>query len=128
MIEQRFITIDGVGIAVTEEVYRAYKRPAWVERKRRQVRVKKELSLEILMESDDIISSSKPFETAVEDKLLITVMCEALKLLPSYEHDLMYALFFERITVRDYAQRIGTNHTKVIRERDRILRILKNYF
>jgi hypothetical protein len=40
--KQRFITIDGVDVTVTEEVYRAYKRPAWAERKRRQVRRKKE--------------------------------------------------------------------------------------
>ena len=36
MSNQRFIEIDGEQVAVTEEVYRAYKRPLWVERKRKE--------------------------------------------------------------------------------------------
>lgn len=34
-IKSYFIKINGEQVAVTEEVYHAYKRPAWVERKRR---------------------------------------------------------------------------------------------
>lgn len=34
--QQRFIEIDGQQVPVTEEVYRAYKRPFWVERKRKE--------------------------------------------------------------------------------------------
>lgn len=33
---QRYIEIDGEQIPVTEEVYRAYKRPAWAEHKRKE--------------------------------------------------------------------------------------------
>lgn len=33
---QRYILINGKQIPVTEEVYRAYKRPAWAERKRKE--------------------------------------------------------------------------------------------
>jgi len=33
---QRYIEIDGQQIPVTEEVYRAYKRPAWAEHKRKE--------------------------------------------------------------------------------------------
>jgi RNA polymerase sigma factor (sigma-70 family) len=33
---ERFIEIDGQQIAVTEEVYRAYKRPLWAEHKRQE--------------------------------------------------------------------------------------------
>ena len=32
--QPRFIDLDGQQISVSEEVYRAYKRPAWAERKR----------------------------------------------------------------------------------------------
>lgn len=35
-IIQRFIDIDGQQIPVTEDVYRAYKRPAWAEHKRKE--------------------------------------------------------------------------------------------
>ena len=34
--QQRFIDIDGEQVLVTEEVYRAYKRPAWAEHKRKE--------------------------------------------------------------------------------------------
>jgi RNA polymerase sigma factor (sigma-70 family) len=33
---QRYIQIEGEEVAVTEEVYRAYKRPLWAEHKRRE--------------------------------------------------------------------------------------------
>jgi len=127
--KQRFIEIDGVEVAVTEEVYREYKRPAWVERKRRQVRAKNELSLEEFMaDGHDIITQSKSLETAIEEKLLIEILKKALKFLSSEEYDLIHSLFYNRVTVRDYADKIGTNHTKVIRERNRILKKLKKYF
>jgi len=35
-ITERFIEIDGQQIPVSEEVYRAYKRPAWAEHKRKE--------------------------------------------------------------------------------------------
>ena len=35
-ITHRYIAIDGQQITVTEESYRAYKRPAWAERKRKE--------------------------------------------------------------------------------------------
>ena len=34
--QQRYIEIEGQQIPVTEEVYRAYKRPAWAEHKRQE--------------------------------------------------------------------------------------------
>ena len=34
--QQHYIEIDGQQISVTEEVYRAYKRPAWTEHKRKE--------------------------------------------------------------------------------------------
>ena len=34
--QQRFIDIDGEQVPVTEEVYRAYKRPLWGEHKRKE--------------------------------------------------------------------------------------------
>lgn len=34
--QQRFIDIDGEQVPVTEEVYRAYKRPLWAEHKRKE--------------------------------------------------------------------------------------------
>jgi RNA polymerase sigma factor (sigma-70 family) len=35
-ISQRYIETDGQQVPVTEEVYRAYKRPAWAEHKRKE--------------------------------------------------------------------------------------------
>jgi DNA-directed RNA polymerase specialized sigma subunit len=76
----------------------------------------------------DIVSYSKSLEAVIEEKLLIADMYEALEFLPEDEYNLIHALYFKSITVRGYAQRTGTNHTKVIRERNRILKKLKDYF
>ena len=38
MDKEFFIVIDGEKVPISEEVYRAFKRPLWTERKRRQVR------------------------------------------------------------------------------------------
>ena len=46
-MKEYYITMkDGTKVPVTEEVYRAYKRPAWREHKRRIVRSEYERSLE----------------------------------------------------------------------------------
>ena len=42
MSKDRFIKINGKEIPVSEDVYFAYKRPAWTERKRQEVRADKD--------------------------------------------------------------------------------------
>ena len=59
---------DGMLVPVSEEVYRAYKRPQWREAKKKKL--KREISLEKI---DDVhtLADEKLVEQIVEDKLLI---------------------------------------------------------
>jgi RNA polymerase sigma factor (sigma-70 family) len=51
-----------------------------------------------------------------------------LEKLSDNERNLVDALFFRGMGVREYAREIGVSHTKVRRERDCILEKLKKYF
>jgi hypothetical protein len=69
MAKEYFVVIDGEKVPVSEEVYRAYKRPLWAERKRRQVRAENERSLEKFAEDGfDIPDERALVDAIVEDK------------------------------------------------------------
>ena len=75
MNKDYFIVIDGEKVPVSEEVYRAFKRPAWAERKRRQVRADHELSLEAFAgDGFDIPSGDPLVDEIVADKLLLNML------------------------------------------------------
>lgn len=59
MDKEYFIELNGRQIPVSKEVYDAFKRPAWKERKRRQVRAEKELSLEAFSDAGFEIPSGQ---------------------------------------------------------------------
>lgn len=74
MDKEYFIEINGRQIPVSKEVYYAFKRPAWRERKRRQVRAEKELSLEAFADAGfEIPSGQALVDEIVEDKLLLWI-------------------------------------------------------
>mgnify|MGYP002682874343 CR=1 FL=1 len=69
MDKEYFIELNGRKIPVSKEVYYAFKRPAWKERKRRQVRAEKELSLEAFADAGfEIPSGQALVDEIVEDK------------------------------------------------------------
>ena len=77
--KEYFIVIDGEKVPVSEEVYRAFKRPAWTERKRRQVRADRERSLDVFMDNGlDIPSQDALVDEIVEDKLMLDMLFAAL--------------------------------------------------
>ena len=51
-----------------------------------------------------------------------------LDMLEDSDRQLINALFYKGISVREYAQRLGISHTMVRKWRDRILRNMKKYF
>ena len=117
---QFFIKIDGHRIEVSEEVYRAYKRPAWTERKRREVRSEFELSLDLM--EDSVIDSMTLTEDALLDRFIIS---DALSVLEDNDFALIYALFFDGLTERDYALQNGTSQQNINQRKNRVLKKLK---
>ena len=132
------ITVDGVDVEVAEDVYLAYSQ---ADRRERYVREEqfsgKILSLEQMAE-DDLLSDYVGAEAApsAEEEALEREQAQSLAerkelamlSLNDADRELINALFFDGVSTRDYAARIGITQRAVIKRRDRILRDLKKCF
>lgn len=141
MENQRYIEIDGEPIPVSEEVYRAYKRPLWAEHKQKErakrcrdakgrrctedcrtcskVREGSVLSLERFKEEGGI-EPVDSFDMAefVADKLLLEQLFAALT---EDELALINALFYDDRTERDYAEELGISHQAVGKQKTKVI-------
>ena len=136
------ITVDGVDVAVTEDVFAAYTR---MDRRERYLTEdtpssNQQLSLEQMAE-DDLLSDYVGAEAApsAEEEALEREQAQSLAerkemlllamlSLNDADRELINALFFDGVSTRDYAARIGITQRAVIKRRDRILRDLKKCF
>lgn len=126
MDKEYFIELNGRQIPVSKEVYYAFKRPAWRERKRRQVRAEKELSLEVFADAGfEIPSGQALVDEIVEDKLLLDMLSKALSELTEEERVLIDELFFNDKSEREIAREIGVSQPAIHKRRNRILEKLK---
>ena len=126
MDKEYFIELNGRQIPVSKEVYYAFKRPAWKERKRRQVRAEKELSLEAFADAGfEIPSGEALVDEIVEDKLLLDMLSKALSELTEEERVLIDELFFNDKSEREIAREIGVSQPAIHKRRNRILVKLK---
>lgn len=126
MDKEYFIELNGRQIPVSKEVYDAFKRPAWKERKRRQVRAEKELSLEAFADAGfEIPSGEALVDEIVEDKLLLDMLSKALSELTEEERVLIDELFFNDKSEREIAREIGVSQPAIHKRRNRILEKLK---
>lgn len=108
MSKEYAININGKKVPVTEEVYRAFKRPAWRERKRRQARSDTELSLEAFEDDGFNIPSGEALvDEIVEDKLLLDVLLKALSELTDDERSLIDELFYKGKSERELSKETG---------------------
>ena len=129
-IVRHVITVDGVDVNVTAEVYRAY---AQADRRERYAREREKgvlLSLERL-EEDNVqlgyltdIRVPSAEDTALR-QLRIAQMMDAVGQLSEDEKNLIVQLFFEGIALRELARRYGLQHRAVICRRDKILKKLR---
>jgi len=145
---QRYIEIDGEQIPVTEEVYRAYKRPLWAERKRKE-RAKRcrdekglrctkdcklcpklrdggDLSIDKFSDDGYEIADTVDLAEFVADKLLLEQLVAALDELEPDERSLIDAIFYNDRTERDYAAEIGISHQAVGKRKHKIIEKLRS--
>jgi len=117
-----YIEIDGEQIPVTEEVYRAYKRPLWAERKRQQRTHEREADLSVEKYLDDGLEAVLNFEVeqAEAEKLLLEQLTDCLTELEPDELDLVRALFYQNKSMRDYGADLGVSHVVVSKRWRRI--------
>lgn len=129
MAKDYFIVIDGEKVPVSEEIYRAFKRPAWAERKRRAVRADKERSLDAFLDDGlEIPDRQALVAEIVEDKLLLDMLFEALAELTEDERGLIDALFYEDKSERQIARETGIPQKTVNNRKKAILKKLRKFF
>ena len=129
MAKEYFIRIGDQQVPVTEEVYRAFKRSAWAERKRRKVRADMERSLDVFMDDGfDIPSDEALVDEIIEDKLLLEMLLEALAELTTDERRLIDALFYQDKSERDLAKETGIPQKTINNRKKAILKKLKKFF
>jgi RNA polymerase sigma factor (sigma-70 family) len=121
-MQARFIIIDGQPVEVSEEVYRAFKRPAWAERKRRKVKKAHEISLDAY--GGDAAGMTPSFEDGLLDSIALD---SALLSLTADERNLIESLFFKAMTEREYAVKIGIAQKNVNARKQRALEKLKKF-
>ena len=60
--------------------------------------------------------------------LALVLLLAALIALEDWDRQLITALFYDHLSTREYARRIGVTQRAVIKRRDRILRDMKKHF
>ncbi len=127
MSKEYYITLNGKRIPVTEEVYYAFKRPAWRERKRRQVRAENELSLDALADAGfELPDEASLVDEIVADKLLLDMLLEALSDLTDDERFLIDALFYQEKSERMVAKETGLSKTGIHKQKEKIMSKLRD--
>lgn len=145
--QERTLEIDGEQIPVTEDVYRAFKRPLWAEHKRKE-RAKRcrdengfrctkdcltckksrdgsDLSLNKFNEEGFEVTDSVDLAELVADKLLLEQLVAALDDLDPDERSLINAIFYNDRTERDYAAEIGISHQAVGKRKQKVIEKLR---
>jgi len=148
MEKQWYIEIDGEQIPVTEDVYRAYKRPLWAEHKRKE-RAKRcrdengfrctrdcktcpklrdggDLSLDKFSDDGFDIADSIDMAELVADKLLLEQLVAALDDLEPDERSLIDALFYHDRTEWNYAAEVGISHQAIGKRKKKVLEKLRD--
>jgi RNA polymerase sigma factor (sigma-70 family) len=129
MDKEYFIELNGRQIPVSKEVYDAFKQPAWKERKRRQVRTEKELSLDAFADAGfEIPSGEALVDEIVEDKLLLDMLFKALSELTDDERFLVNELFYQEKSERTVARETGLPQKTINNRKRAIINKLKKFF
>lgn len=132
------ITVSGRDIAVSDEVFDVY---SGMDRRARYISEDvpsvAELSLEGLIEDgisperlmQENVPSAEDICIEWEDRQELTIkiqrLSSSLTALSKEDHQLLHALFFDGVSVREYARKNGLSHTAVRKRRDKLLQKIK---
>ncbi len=140
-IVANIITIDGEDVEVTEEVFLAYSQADRRERYLMEnATANMTLSLE-QMQQDQVqlnyvgvqtMPSAEECCLEREEEAILSnrrqIMLTALAQLSDSDRELITALFWEHISIRTYASKIGVSDMAVRKRRDRILKQMRKFF
>ena len=147
-----FISVDGVEVEVSKAVYKEYasasRKMKYMELDLKRDRVQqgadgkavvdengnsvtlpeREISLEKLIDEDWDYASSEPTpEDATIEQFEIKALYSGLSLLDDDERTLINALFFDGLTIREYAEFTGKSKSSIDRQKTKILNKLKSF-
>ena len=118
------ITINGVDVEVSEEVFLAYSQS---DRRERYITEELEpgkiLSLDKLLEDEVPLSKFGIEQEPSAESILLGQ--EDDQELHEDEKSLIQALFFDGVSVREYARQLGVYHRTIIYRRDKLLEKLR---
>lgn len=140
-VQANIITVDGIDVEVSDEVYLAYTQ---LDRRERylmeEVETDKKLSLDRLLKSgvpleklgmkkspsaEDIVLQHEAWQ---QQEQLLSRLSEALSSLTEEEWQMIQALYWEGVSAREYARRLGVYHRTVLYWRDKVLEKLRQKF
>lgn len=130
--ENYFIRVDGALVEVTREVYRTYHA---MERHARTLEEKdtrwgtvlySDLDKEGLLGVEMLPSrDAEPVEDAVIRRILSQELRHCVARLPVPDRRLIFALYFDGLSEREYARRLGISQKAVNKRRRRVLKKLR---
>ena len=129
-MKQYYIKIKGFPIPVTEEIYRAYKRPVWREKKNKEVRAEREISYDFMTEigREPEDKSQERIDKIVVDKVfsefISKKLYEALDELDEEERFLIDERFFKNKSERQIGIETGIAQTTINYQKNKILKKL----
>lgn len=137
-IVANIITVFGRDVAVSDEIFNVY---SAMDRRARYISedasAATELSLERLMQEgafpERLMQENAPSAEEIyierEDKQELTMKMQRLSsyltTLQEEDYQLLHAVFFDCISVREYARKNGLSHTAVLKRRDKLLKKIK---
>ena len=123
------IYVDGKEVAVTDEVYEAY---ASMDRRERDLEERdnadKPLSVDALLEegySEAALCDEEDPEDIIANKLLVKKLHAVLATLDAADQEMIQAVFFDGLSMREYARRLGVYHRTVTYRMERLLKLLR---
>lgn len=126
MIEDFYLYVNKKKVPVPKDVYYAYKRSVWRERKRKEAQADKECSLDALITCGmEIPSTDESLEELIEYKQLLAALLVLLEELADDERDLIDALFYQMQSEREVSQKEGVPQQTIHWRKTAILKKLK---
>ena len=123
------IYVDGEEVAVSDEVYEAY---ASMDRRERYLEERdnddKPLSVDALLEegySEAALCSAENLEDMIADKLLVKRLNAVLETLTPADQEMIHAVFFDGLSMREYAKQLGVYPRAVVYRMERLLKALR---
>ncbi|MDR3586955.1 MAG: sigma-70 family RNA polymerase sigma factor [Desulfosporosinus sp.] len=121
---------DGKKVAVSEGVYRAYKRPQWREEYHAEKEKERHIPYDKLIESDYQLKEhrftlSASAEELARDVIAFEKLHYALKELTADERELVEELYFKQNSEREYEKSTGVPRKTVAYRREKILAKLR---